>query len=89
MKFEQVIEEAIISCGSASSLALELETTDQEITRMRKPGAKISVRMINKLLKLSELIITSSSERDNLINAALTFTELYKRNAKQITALTP
>jgi hypothetical protein len=79
MKFEQVIEEAVISCGSASNLALELETTDQEITRMRKPGAKVSVPFINKLLKLSELCITSTHERDNLISAALTFTELYKR----------
>ncbi len=82
MRFEEIIEEAIVKCGNATALASELAVCDQEITRMRKPGAKITMKNINEILKISKLTITRGDERENLINAALTFADLYKMKNK-------
>lgn len=77
--FDAVLDKATEKCGSSKALAIELEKSPSEITKFRMGDAGFKLRDIEKLLELSGLEITTKAERDNLINAAMTFAELYKQ----------
>ncbi len=84
MRIEDLIEDAVTKCGSASALAAQLDVSAQEITRMRQPGAKISLKALGEILTISGLKIESGDKEKQLhakeqrLKAAMTgLMELY------------
>ncbi len=81
--FDFILERAIEKAGSQKALACELEISPPEITRFRTGEIGIKIKTLNKLFKVSGLEVTSEKERNDLISAALTFADLYKRRQKK------
>ncbi|MBT7630970.1 MAG: hypothetical protein HN597_14895 [Desulfobacula sp.] len=76
--FDLVLDKALEKVGSGKALALELDISAPELTRFRSGEIGMKINKLHKLLEISGLQITPAVERQNLINAALTFADLYK-----------
>ena len=78
MKFANVIEEAINLSGSVINLAGDLDIDPSEVTRMRKPGGKISIAVIDKVLNLAGLEIVKAGQDEDMKGALRTVFRLWE-----------
>lgn len=76
---DTLIDAALAKCGTATVLASEIGTSPSEFTKFRAGDSGFKIHHLKKLFEISGLAITSATEKEGLINAALTFADLYKR----------
>lgn len=77
--FDLILDAALQKCGTSTTLASEIGSSPSELTKFRAGEAGFKIRHLQKLLKVSKLMVISEKEKADLINAALTFADLYKR----------
>lgn len=77
-----VLNAALEKRGTATVLAQEIGTSPSELTKFRSGDAGFKIHHLQKLFEISGLAVISQEEKDGLINAALTFADLYKRKNK-------
>ena len=81
MDIGELLEEAI-SIHSGKGLAMEMDINPSEITRFRTNAVGMTIPKINKLLEICGCTITKKDDRNELINALLTMTDLVKESRK-------
>jgi len=75
---DTILNAALENCGTASVLAEEIGSSPSELSKFRSGDGALKIHHLKKLFKISGLTVTSQREKDGLINAALTFADLYK-----------
>jgi len=75
---EALINRALEVCGTATVLAQEIGISQSEITKFRGGDAGLKVHHLKKLFEISGMTLTTAKEKEGLINAALTFANLYQ-----------
>jgi len=75
---EALINRALEVCGTATVLAQEIGISQSEITKFRSGDAGLKVHHLKKLFELSGMTLTTTKEKDDIINAALLFARLYQ-----------
>jgi len=76
--FDLILDSALAKCGTSSVLAQEIGSSPSELTKFRAGEAGFKIHHLQKLFTISGLVVISDQEKENLINAALTFADLYK-----------
>ena len=76
--FDSILRAAIDKCGTSSVLADEIGVSPSELSKFCAGTTGFKTIHLEKLFKISGLVVTSEKEKEGLINAALTFAELYK-----------
>jgi len=75
---ETLMNKALETCGTASVLAQEIGVSQSEITKFRAGEAGLKIHHLKKLFEISGMSLTTATEKEGLINAALTFANLYQ-----------
>ena len=75
---DTLMNRALEVCGTSSVLAQEIGISQSEITKFRAGEAGLKVHHLKKLFEVSGMTLTTMKEKDGLINAALTFANLYQ-----------
>ena len=73
-----ILDKALEKCGSSKVLAGELEISPSELTRFRSGENGMKMEKVSKLIEISGMILIEKDQEEKLINAALTFADLYK-----------
>ncbi len=75
---ETLMEKALEIMGTSSALAQEIGVSPSEITKFRIGESGLKIHHLKKLFEVSGMTLTTSKEKEGLINAALTFANLYQ-----------
>ena len=75
---DDLLNAALKNTGTAKALAAELDISQSELTKFHKGDAGFKIHHLRKLFELSGLALTSETEKQDLISAALTFARLYE-----------
>ncbi|WP_333664747.1 hypothetical protein [Desulfobacter postgatei] len=75
---DTLLNAALAKYGTGAVLAQEIGVSPSEITTFRSGDAGLKIHHLKKLFDISGLTLTSVKEKESLINAALTFANLYQ-----------
>lgn len=76
--FHLILDKALEKAGTSKALAIELDVNPPDISKFRSGDVGMKIDKLERLLELSGLDLIPADERKNLINAAMTFADLYK-----------
>jgi len=80
--FDLVLDKALAKCGSSKALAIEIGKSPSEITKFRSGEAGFKIEHIEKLMKISGLIIAPADKEAKLRTALKIMSELFIEESK-------
>ncbi len=80
--FELILDRALAKCGSSKALAIEIGKSPSEITKFRAGESGLKIEHLEKLIKISGLIIAPADKEAKLKTALKIMSELFIEEAQ-------